>query len=688
MVVTSILLITCLILIVYSIKNSDTDMKIRLENTIRSAQASITYSLWNVQDDVVKAQTEALSHEKDIAFIEIRDEDEKLIARKPEIGDFSFLDENNPVNKSNDYLYRMSDLIYESRKVGSIRVAIDKTVFKRELFTSILMIIGVTIVIIIAISITSIVVTKRYIFQPLLKLEYSAELIAKGNLEISINTDSEDEIGKLAKSFDDMRLSVKKLIEDLRSSNLYLDELNKNLEENVEERTKELKKAKDLAEKNNEALKLFIANISHDIRTPMHNILGYIDLLDKKLKEEQEKNYISVIKNNSNLLLQLLNSILDLSKIRAGKLELMNEPVDIRATFADVQRSFSIKLEEKKLDFNIIIDTQFPQFIYLDGARLRQVLLNLVGNAVKFTEHGHVTLAVKLCSTWEGNSAIDFSITVGDTGKGIDSGKIKEIFEPFAQEDGSISYNYGGTGLGLSISKALVELMGGTIQAESEPGKGSLFRIDFKNVETKLKETESTGKQPLVDIESIVFEKKTVLVVEDNNQSRKFLKQYLEAYGLEVIEAEDGTQGVEYADKHHPDLILMDMKMPVMSGFEAVKRIKEDEELQEIPIIAFTAHALKKEEEKIMALGCCGFLRKPVSRIQLVMELTKHLPYTRKELGESATPVSASTEEEFVLLLDQFPAIASENIAPLTEALEKNFQEKYQTIQKSSIEHY
>jgi len=803
MVVTSILLVMCIVAIVYSIKKSDTDMKTRLVNTIRIAQASITYSLWNVQDDVVKAQTDALSKEKGIAFIEIRDEDGQTIARKLETGDCSFLDKKNQGDKLDDYLYKISDLDYENRKVGSIRVAIDKKVFQRELFTSILMIIGVTIAIIIAISITSIVITKRYIFRPLSKLEASAGLIAKGNLETVIDTDNEDEIGKLAKSFDSMRLAVKKLVEDMQNSNQRLDDSNKTLEvilDNITRRVywknldgliiggnrvfagdvgltdpEELKgkresdlwkrkevadlfermtaeiskttepkieittsiidnsgalkwltidctpltksednitsilftykdvtiqkqiedelrnskceaeKARDAAEKTNQALNLFIANMSHDIRTPMHNIFGYVDLLEKQLKGEQEKGYIWVIKSNSNLLLQLLNNILDLSKIRAGKLDLIDEPVDIRTALADVNRSFLIRVEEKKLDFNIIIDTGFPQIIYLDGARLKQVLMNLVGNAVKFTESGHVTLAVKLCSTREEDSTIDFTIIVEDTGRGIDPGKIKEIFEPFAQENGSISFNYGGSGLGLSISKGLVELMGGTIQAESEQGKGSLFRMDFKNIEIKLNETVSTGKQTLADIESIVFEKKTVLVVEDDIQSREFLKQYLQDYAFEVIEAEDGMQGVEYAQKYHPALILMDMKMPVMSGFEAVKRIKAVKELKAIPIIALTAHALKEEEEEIRALGCNGFLRKPASRIQLVKELAEHLPHKRKDLAESMPLVSASPEEEFVLRLDQFPAIPRENIEPLIAALGKNFLGKCQDIQKSLI---
>lgn len=439
------------------------------------------------------------------------------------------------------------------------------------------------------------------------------------------------------------------------------------------------------AEKTNRALNLFIANMSHEIRTPMHNILGFVDLLERRLTGEEEKYWLSVINSNSRMLLQLLNDILNLARIRAGKIEVIAEPVNIRTTLEEIKRSFLIKLGQKKLDFNIIVDTSFPQTIEFDDSRLRQILLNLVGNAVKFTDSGGITLETKICSISDDNSIIDFIITVEDTGRGIDPQKIEEIFEPFAQENGAISYNYGGTGLGLSISRGLVELLKGEMHVESEPGKGSRFSITFKNVKIILKEMVAIENPLLFDIDAIAFEQKTILIVEDNSQSREFLRQYLETYAITLIEAENGKQGVESAKKHLPDLILMDMKMPVMSGFEAVKEIKADAELSSIPVIALTAHALKEEEEEIMALGCSGFLRKPVGRIPLMMELSKYLPHRIKETPGSIAPLNVSSGDEFLLDHGRIHSIPSDNIESLIENLDKNFLAKWQDIQKSII---
>jgi signal transduction histidine kinase len=408
MAVIAILLVTVIAAIAYSAKSYDADMKTRLDNTIQMANASIAFSLWNVQKDVVNAQTDALFREKGIAFIEILDEGNSM-AKLPGTRDFSFYEEKNP---GDVYLCKVSDIIYAGVKVGSIRVAIDKREFQPELLLTIIIIIGVTMTIIIAITITSIVITKRHIFRPLSKLETSAGLIAEGNLDTVIDTVSEDEIGKLAKSFDGMRKSIKELIE-------------------------KLKKAKEEAEKVNQTLNLFIANMSHEIRTPMHVILSYTDLLERRLTGEEERKYLTVINSNSNMLLQLLNGILDLSKIKVGRLELISEPMDIRAALADIKRSFLLKIEEKNLDFNINVDPAFPPVIYFDATRLKQIVFNMVGNAVKFTDSGYVTLDVKIRSSRGADSTIDFSITVEDTGRGIDRAKLEKIFDYFVQSIGS-----------------------------------------------------------------------------------------------------------------------------------------------------------------------------------------------------------------------------------------------------------
>ncbi|MFB2918738.1 ATP-binding protein [Aerosakkonema funiforme] len=409
-----------------------------------------------------------------------------------------------------------------------------------------------------------------------------------------------------------------------------------------------LEKAANRAQIANRAKSEFLANMSHEIRTPMNAILGFCDLLQGLVTEPKQRTYVESISASGKALLDLINDILDLSKIEAGKLELKYDPLDLRALVEEVLQIFSQKASEKNLSLLAEIDETLPTGIIFDEVRLRQILFNTIGNALKFTEQGYVKISLR-CQTYLDRNTRKawLQIAVQDTGIGIAPAQRQRIFEAFVQSEGQSTRKYGGTGLGLAITRRLTTMLGGTLLLKSELGKGSTFIFVFPDVTLTDSMTKPVGDSQLnANLEQ--FQPSVLLVVDDVKSNRDLIAGYFEGTRHRLLFAKDGLEGIQMAQTHHPDVILLDLRMPNLDGDTAARRLKQDEKTQNIPIIILTASVMGQDYKDLQNF-CEGFLLKPVNRSQLVEQLQKILPQNQNVYSgnqKSAVPESLPEAKE------------------------------------------
>lgn len=384
---------------------------------------------------------------------------------------------------------------------------------------------------------------------------------------------------------------------------------------------RELREAKKLADNNAVMKEQFMANMSHEIRTPMNSILGFSDLLGKTKLDKTQTEYLSAVKTSCSNLLNLVNDVLDFSKIEAGKLNIEKISFNLIETLDTLKIMFTPKADEKQLSFNVYKDPKTPKFIYGDPTRLNQILINLINNAIKFTKQGSVSLSIEVISVDKDTVEILFKIK--DTGIGIAADKLDSVFERFNQGNTETTRIYGGNGLGLAIVKQLVEIQHGEINVKSKEGVGSEFYVKMA---FSVSQEETSYEIQSSDNHLKILSQKTmrILLAEDHKLNQKLAITYLNNFGLDVDLAENGIEAIEKFKHKHYDLILMDIQMPFLDGYDASRQIRQELK-SDIPIVAMTANIMADEREKCLSVGMTDYISKPFKEIDLFNIINNHI---------------------------------------------------------------
>jgi signal transduction histidine kinase/CheY-like chemotaxis protein len=578
----------------------------------------------------VEENMQALKANKHIVFAKIfnkknklfvtyfkKDVDKTSLPNFPTLTEHQNIKDNYIFNLSKDYVDIFRKIYTNKNKfVGTVYIRSDLEAFYKHLFwagsiITIIMILSLLLALILAFKF------QKVLTAPIDSLLGTMKAVSKfKDYSLSARKMNNDELGTLVDSFNDMLAQIKN-------------------------HETELAKARDQAMAANQAKSAFLANMSHELRTPLNGILGYAQILSKDRQlNEQQKTGVGIIQRSGDYLLTLISDILDLSKIEAGKLEIFPAEFHLKPFLNSLAELFKMRAQQKEIEFIYKFADNLPIGVSGDEKRLRQIVINLLGNAIKFTKQGQVSFSVEYYEN-------KFIFKIIDSGIGIAKEELENIFLPF-QQAGDKNSKEQGTGLGLSITKKLIDRMGGKLHVDSMLGQGSTFWIELELpvISTMVEEAKS------IDTPQVIGYKKSdnplqILVVDDNWENRAILQNLLEPLSFKIITAVDGIEGVKLAAEHQPDLILMDLVMPEMDGFDATREIRKT--LKDIPIIAASASVFEEHRQLSLDVGCNQFLDKPIRESELLDVLQRFLNV--EWVYEELQDISIETTEEQPLVM-------------------------------------